>query len=91
MLSIRRLGPGEARASASALADVLVDCVEGGASVSFMWPFSKTAATEFFEKVAHGVAAGERVLLAGCADSVLVGMVQLLTAMPPISPTTGQR
>jgi GNAT superfamily N-acetyltransferase len=89
MLSIRRLGPDEARACIAALADVLVDCVEGGASVSFMWPFSKSSAAEFFEKVTAGVAAGERILLAAFDESTLVGTVQILTAMPPNQPHRG--
>jgi hypothetical protein len=46
------------------LADVLVDCVEGGASVSFMSPFSHQEALAFFRKVAGSVASGDTVLLA---------------------------
>jgi hypothetical protein len=33
------------------LADVLVDCVEGGASVSFMAPFSHADGLAFFRKL----------------------------------------
>ena len=40
------------------LADVLVDCVEGGASVSFMAPFPHASALAFFRKVAASVASG---------------------------------
>jgi len=86
MISIRRLGPVEAQEHICELADVLVDCVEGGASVSFMWPFPKSAAEEFFLKVATGVAAGERILLAAFDDSNLVGTVQIVTALPPNQP-----
>src|SRR3979411_558228 len=46
------------------LASVLVDCVEGGASVSFMSPFSHAEALVFFRKVAGSVASGDTVLLA---------------------------
>ena len=46
------------------LADVLVDCVEGGASVSFMSPFSHQQALAFFRKVAGSVVSGDTVLLA---------------------------
>src|SRR3981081_3945533 len=45
------------------LADVLVDCVEGGASVSFMSPFSHDEALTFFRQVAGSVALGDTVLL----------------------------
>jgi GNAT superfamily N-acetyltransferase len=83
---IRRLSSPEAQEYLSALAEVLVDCVEGGASVSFMWPFTQPEAEAFFRKVADGVAKSERILLAAFADSKLVGTVQIVTAMPPNQP-----
>ncbi len=86
MIEIRVLSAAEARHHVGALADVLVDCVEGGASVSFMAPFSKSDAESFFEKVADGVERGERTLLAAFMDSKLVGTVQILTATPPNQP-----
>ena len=42
------------------LADVLVDCVEGGASVSFMLPLTRDRALGFWQRVGEGVARGER-------------------------------
>ena len=45
------------------LADVLLDCVEGGASVSFMLPLTRERAVAFWRKVAEGVASGGRALL----------------------------
>ena len=80
------LSSADARHHVGALADVLVDCVEGGASVSFMAPFSKDEAESFFEKTADGVERGERILLAAFVDSKLVGTVQILTATPPNQP-----
>ena len=68
------------------LADVLVDCVEGGASVSFMSPFSHAQALAFFRKVAGSVAAGETVLLAASLDGRIVGTVQLGLDTPPNQP-----
>jgi len=59
------------------LASVLVDCVEGGASVSFMLPFSLEEALAFFRKVASSVAAGDTLLLAAKLDGRIVGTVQL--------------
>ena len=51
------------------LADVLIDCVEGGASVSFMHPLTRERAVVFWRRVAQGVAVGERaVLVAVTAD-----------------------
>ncbi|HEY7337040.1 MAG TPA: GNAT family N-acetyltransferase [Bryobacteraceae bacterium] len=85
-IEIRRLSIAEARERVSALAAVLVDCVEGGASVSFMWPFTQRDAEAFFHKVVESVAAGDRMLLAAFAEGKLVGTVQILTATPPNQP-----
>jgi GNAT superfamily N-acetyltransferase len=68
------------------LADVLVDCVEGGASVSFMSPFSHAEAFGFFRKVAGSVASGDTVLLAARQDGRIVGTVQLGLDTPPNQP-----
>ena len=85
--TIRRLGPNEAAASVSALADVLIDCVHGGASVSFMAPLPRDKALAFWRNVADGVARNERVLLvAEDASGAIVGTVQLITAMPDNQP-----
>jgi GNAT superfamily N-acetyltransferase len=65
---------------------VLVDCVEGGASVSFMSPFSRYSALGFFRKVASSVAAGDTVLLAARLDGTIVGTVQLGLDTPPNQP-----
>src|SRR5690242_1812526 len=45
------------------LAAVLVDCVEGGASVSFMLPLTQQRAAEFWRRLAAEVASGGRLLL----------------------------
>ncbi|WP_407924055.1 GNAT family N-acetyltransferase [Burkholderia ubonensis] len=70
-----------------ALSDVLIDCVEGGASVSFMLPISRSTAARFWRQVADGVIRGERILLvAERADGRVVGTVQLITALPENQP-----
>jgi GNAT superfamily N-acetyltransferase len=86
MVKVRRLDAVDGRQYIGALADVLVDCVDGGASVSFMAGFSKNEAESFFEKALDGVARGERILLAAFDDSLLVGTVQVITATPPNQP-----
>lgn len=86
MVEIRRLTSAEGRQYLGALADVLIDCVAGGASVSFMASLSKADAESFFERVLEGVQQGNRILLAAFVDSKLVGTVQILTAMPPNQP-----
>jgi GNAT superfamily N-acetyltransferase len=68
------------------LAQVLVDCVEGGASVSFMSPFPHVDALAFFRKVAASVALADTVLLAASLDGRIVGTVQLGLDTPPNQP-----
>lgn len=60
------------------LADVLVDCVHGGASVGFMEPFSQAEATSYFDDIAESVQGGERVLFAALIEGKVVGTVQLI-------------
>ncbi len=65
------------------LAEVLADCVEGGASVNFMSPYSRQEARDFFDKVAASVASGDLVLLAAKLGGKIVGTVQLGLDVPP--------
>lgn len=61
------------------LSDVLIDCVEGGASVSFMLPIARATAVAFWQSVAAAVACGERVLVvAEDAAGGIVGTVQII-------------
>ena len=86
-VSIRSVRPEEAFAQIDALADVLIDCVEGGASVSFMLPISRETAVQFWTDVAHGVTRNERILLvAEEAGGRVVGTVQLIIAQPENQP-----
>jgi ribosomal protein S18 acetylase RimI-like enzyme len=68
------------------LASVLIDCVEGGASVSFMQPLARERAVAFWRRVAHGVAAGERALLVAEDAQGLCGTVQLVLDQPENQP-----
>jgi GNAT superfamily N-acetyltransferase len=69
------------------LSDVLIDCVEGGASVSFMLPISRRTAMSFWQNVAACVARGERILLiAEDAAGRIVGTVQLIVAQAENQP-----
>jgi GNAT superfamily N-acetyltransferase len=68
------------------LASVLTDCVNGGASVSFMAPFSHDDGVKFFRKIAASIAAGDTVLLAAKLDGRIVGTVQLGLDTPPNQP-----
>jgi GNAT superfamily N-acetyltransferase len=86
MVEIRRLSAEEGIRQRSALAEVLLDCVRGGASVSFMASLTQAEAEAFFDKAIAGVRDGERILLAAFADARLVGTVQILLATPPNQP-----
>lgn len=86
MLSIRSLDAPGARRHLTALAAVLADCVEGGASVSFLSPFPQSQAEDYYRKVIDGLVSGDRILLAAFDGESLVGTVQLLTAMPSNQP-----
>jgi GNAT superfamily N-acetyltransferase len=83
--TIRRLLAVD-EAQIEALADVLVDCVEGGASVSFMLPLSRERAVAFWRLVAEGVASGERALLVAEDAEGLCGTVQLVLEQPENQP-----
>jgi len=68
------------------LADVLMDCVEGGASVSFMSPLSHQRAVAYWQGVAQGVAEGKRALLIAEDEHGLCGTVQLVFDLPENQP-----
>jgi GNAT superfamily N-acetyltransferase len=68
------------------LAAVLVDCVEGGASVSFMHPLSHVKAAAFWRRLADDVAAGRRLLLVADDAAGIVGTVQIILDQPENQP-----
>ena len=68
------------------LADVLMDVVEGGASVSFMHPFTRDKAVAFWRGVAAGVATGERAIVIAEDDQGVCGTAQLVLALPENQP-----
>jgi GNAT superfamily N-acetyltransferase len=89
--SVRRVSADEARNHAAslgaALSDVLIDCVEGGASVSFMLPLPRATALAFWRGVLQAAARSERVLLVAQTDAGrIIGTVQLITAQPDNQP-----
>jgi GNAT superfamily N-acetyltransferase len=89
-IETRRLEPEEVRAELDRLADVLVDCVAGGASVSYLAPFSHEQARAAFEAVAAEVGQGKRLLLGAFSEGRLVGTVQVILALPPNQPHRGE-
>jgi GNAT superfamily N-acetyltransferase len=73
-------------AQTEGLVDVLIDCVKGGASVSFMWPLTRERARAFWQRVARGVAAGERILVIAEDAEGVCGTVQLILDQPENQP-----
>lgn len=68
------------------LAGLLIDAVDGGASVSFMHPLPVPRALAFWRGVANGVASGERALFVAEDAEGIVGTVQLILAQPDNQP-----
>jgi len=85
-IEVRALSTGEALIRIDELSAILRDCVEGGASVSFMEPLTRERADDFWRGVAGAVGRGERTLLVAEHDGRLVGTVQLITDMPENQP-----
>ena len=69
-----------------ALADILVDAVDSGASVSFMSPFTREQAHSFWGSLLPAVRAGRILMLGGFVERALVGTVQLHLSTPPNQP-----
>ncbi len=73
-------------ADAQGLADLLIDCVDGGASVSFMHPLTRERALLFWRRIGEGAAQGERVLLVAEDEHGVVGTVQVILDQPENQP-----
>ena len=73
-------------AEIEALATVLIDCVDGGSSVSFMHPLARERADAFWRSVAADVAVGARALIVAEDDAGICGTVHLVLDMPENQP-----
>ncbi|HSE06682.1 MAG TPA: GNAT family N-acetyltransferase [Methylomirabilota bacterium] len=83
--SLRRLHAIDDR-EIEGLADVLIDCVAGGASVSFMHPLSRERALAFWRHVAKDAASGGRAVLVAEDARGVCGTVQLVLDQPENQP-----
>jgi ribosomal protein S18 acetylase RimI-like enzyme len=83
-IAIRRAGPLDR----GGLADVLVDCVEGGASVGFMLPLDRERAEQFWTAALESTSRNERIVLVAEDEDtgVVVGTVQLMLTAPENQP-----
>jgi ribosomal protein S18 acetylase RimI-like enzyme len=86
---VRLLSAAAAERERDALSEVLADCVAGGASVSFMAPFSNADAHAWWGGVIASVAADKTALFGAYVDEALVGTVQLGLDVPPNQPHRG--
>lgn len=68
------------------LSDLLIDCVEGGASVSFMLPMTRAKADTFWRNTGTGVARGERLVFVAEDAAGIVGTAQIILAQPENQP-----
>ena len=77
---------------AGGLADVLVDCVEGGASVSFMLPLSRERAEAYWASALDSASRGERIVMVAeeASTGVVVGTVQVVLTAPENQPHRGE-
>lgn len=85
-LTLRSLSAQETASCSKQLAQVLLDCVEGGASVSFMLPMHEEKALQFWRGVADSIERGERTLIVAEDAHGIAGTVQLITDMPDNQP-----
>jgi len=83
---IKVLDADTIHAAIPALAEILSDCVNGGASVGFMMPFSLEDALPYWSRVASEVETGSTVLLVAEHQGEIVGTVQLGMAQMPNQP-----
>jgi GNAT superfamily N-acetyltransferase len=83
IVSLPSLGPAEI----AGLGEVLIDCVEGGASVSFMLPMTRAKADGYWSGVAAALARQECLVLAAFdAAGAITGTVQVLLKQPENQP-----
>lgn len=78
----RVLDVAAAESAERRLSEILVACVEGGASVSFLRPLAPEKARAFWRRTSRGVASGDRLLLAGWRNGVLAATGSVDMAMP---------
>jgi GNAT superfamily N-acetyltransferase len=83
--SVRRVEKMDER-QLDELADVVIDAVDAGASVSFMHPLARERALTFWRHVVEEASAGRRALLVAEDARGICGTVQLLLDQPENQP-----
>jgi GNAT superfamily N-acetyltransferase len=78
--TIELLTPERAREIRAELVALLIDAVESGAAVNFVWPMTRAKADAWWAGALASHAAGERLLFVAQADGGIEGTVQLILA-----------
>ena len=86
MIRIAELSDGDAYGQLGNLSRLIIDAVEGGASVSFMAGLTEAEAEAFWIEAIDGVPAGRAHLFAALEGSALLGAVLLHPAWQPNQP-----
>ncbi|MBC8716729.1 GNAT family N-acetyltransferase [Ochrobactrum sp. Marseille-Q0166] len=76
----------EAKAAVPALAEILTDCVNSGASVGFMAPSKAHDFIPYWNRITNEVESGDTALLVAEHNGEIVGTVQLGLAQMPNQP-----
>lgn len=87
MTTVSRLDAQRLRASVGELAELLIDTVDGGASIGFLAPLERETAVAWWEERVDAVSAGRlAVWVAHTADRIL-GTVSLVFPTNPTAAT----
>lgn len=89
MTEIRFLGGDAARTWLDDLCEVLADCVNDGASVSFMLPYGVEDARPYWLEVADAAGRGDTLLAVAIVEGRVVGTVQVGIKQAPNQPHRG--
>ncbi|WP_137157492.1 GNAT family N-acetyltransferase [Rhizobium sp. FKL33] len=89
-MSIDILHETEARSYLSRFADILIDCVEGGALIGHVLPIDRAIVEAYWVSVVASVAAGERLLICAAVDGQIAGTVQLYLSPEANAPHRGE-
>jgi GNAT superfamily N-acetyltransferase len=87
--TIRILTAEETRRARADLCETLSDCINGGASLGFMLPFTPQDAVDYWDEIADAVEKGGIILAAAEVDGKVVGTVQVGLASKPNQPHRG--
>jgi GNAT superfamily N-acetyltransferase len=83
---IRELSALEYENCVPRLAEILIDAVDSGAGVTFMWPLAQDVGEDYWRSQHSGIASGSTIQFVVEEDGVIVGTVMLQKAWAPNQP-----